>query len=131
MGRGSFILALVAVLAACAPVQQRPRVAPPVRNEHRPNVSAPLHTPTGLETVMGRDARALIGLLGTPGLDVREGPARKLQFLGPACVLDAYLYTPRGGAEPVVTHVDARLPDGRDVDRASCVAALSRREEAR
>lgn len=127
MGRGSFILALAAVLAACAPVQQRPRVAPPVRNEHRPNVSAPLHTPTGLEMVMGRDARALIALLGTPGLDVREGPARKLQFLGPACVLDAYLYPRRGGGDPVVTHVDARLPDGRDTDRAACVETLSRR----
>ena len=32
---------------------------------------------------------------GTPDLDVREGTARKLQFLGPACVLDAYLYPPR------------------------------------
>ena len=76
---------------------------------------------------MGRNARALVALLGDPGLDVREGPARKLQFLGPACVLDAYLYPPRGGGEPVVTHVDARMPDGRDIDRASCVAALSLR----
>ena len=62
---------------------------------------------------------------------MREGRARKLQFLGPACVLDAYLYPPRGGGDPVVTHVDARLPDGRDMDRSSCVAALSRRREAR
>jgi hypothetical protein len=76
---------------------------------------------------MGRDARALIALLGPPGLDVREGPGRKLQFLGPACVLDAYLYAPRRGGEAVVTHVDARLPDGRDTDRAACVATLSRR----
>lgn len=76
---------------------------------------------------MGRNARVLVALLGDPGLDVREGPARKLQFLGPACVLDAYLYPPRGGGEPVVTHVDARMPDGRDIDRASCVAALSLR----
>jgi hypothetical protein len=85
----------------------------------------------GLESVIGESARALVALLGAPDLDVREGTARKLQFLGPACVLDAYLYAPRQGAEPVVTHVDARLPDGRDIDRASCVAALSRRQEAR
>ena len=72
--------------------------------------------------------RALLSrLFGNPGLDIREGDARKLQFLGPACVLDLYLYPSRRGAEPVVTHVDARLPDGRDMDRASCVAALSRR----
>lgn len=86
----------------------------------------------GLEAVLGASAGALVGQFGEPDLDVREGPARKLQFIGPACVLDTYLYPPRGGrGEPVVTHVDARLPDGREMDRSSCVAALSRRREAR
>ena len=31
--------------------------------------------------------------------------------------------------EPVVTHVDARLPDGREMDRSSCVAALSAQQQ--
>lgn len=126
MGRASLIVALAAVLAACTPMQQRPRVAPSVRNDIRPTLP-PLRSSAGLEAVMGRNARALTALFGDPGLDVREGPARKLQFLGPACVLDAYLYPPRGGGDPVVTHVDARLPDGRDTDRAACVQTLSRR----
>ena len=86
---------------------------------------------TGLESVLGSTARALTEVFGRPDLELREGQARKLQFLGPACVLDAYLYPPRSGAEPVVTHVDARLPDGREMDRASCVAALSARQPAR
>ena len=82
--------------------------------------------------VLGATARALVGQFGNPDLDLREGPARKLQFLGPACVLDAYLYPPRSGrGEAVVTHVDARQPDGREMDRSSCVAALTRRPEAR
>lgn len=80
---------------------------------------------------MGRTAGVITGLFGKADLDVREGNARKLQFAGPACVLDAYLYPPEGGGEPIVTHIDARLPDGGDMDRASCVAALSRREQAR
>jgi hypothetical protein len=80
---------------------------------------------------MGRNARSLESLFGKPDLDVREGPARKLQFISPVCVLDTYLYPPRGGGDAIVTHMDARLPDGRDMDRASCVSALSRREEAR
>ena len=125
MGRLTFALLAAVALAGCTATG--PRTAPPVRLDRQPNVSAPLHTPTGLDAVMGRDARALIALLGTPGLDVREGPGRKLQFLGPACVLDAYLYAPRRGGEAVVTHVDARLPDGRDTDRAACVETLSRR----
>ena len=61
------------------------------------------------------------------GDDRIAAPARKLQFLGPNCVLDAYLYPTRRGGDPVVTHVDARHPDGRDIDRAACVDALSRR----
>ena len=116
-------LAASAILAACA----TPTTAPPAE----PSVATPSYSPLGLEGVMGADARALVAEFGPADLDAREGAARKLQFLGPACVLDAYLYPPRAGAEPVVTHVDARMPDGRDMDRASCVAALSRRPEAR
>jgi len=123
MGRLTIALLTVTALGACATA---PRTAPPVRIEHQPAASAPLHTPGGLEAVMGRDAQALVTRFGTPGLDLREGPARKLQFLGPACVLDLYLYPPRRGGDPVVTHIDARLPDGRDTDRAGCVDALSR-----
>jgi hypothetical protein len=100
--------------------------APAARSIAPVEASAP-YTSTGLESVLGRTARIATGLFGAPALDVREGPARKLQFLGPACVLDLYLYPPRAGGDPIVTHIDARLPDGRDMDRASCVAALSRR----
>lgn len=116
-----------ALVAGCVPAE-RPaqRVAPPVAPP-----PAPTYSTHGLESVMGRGARGLIALFGAPDLDVREGSARKLQFLGPVCVLDVYLYPPRGGGDPVATHVDARLPDGRDMDRSSCVAALSRRQEAR
>lgn len=86
--------------------------------------AAPIRT-GGLEAVLGATAQQLIAQFGNPDLDLREGQARKLQFLAPACVFDAYLYPPRGGrGEPTVTHVDARQPDGREMDRASCVAAL-------
>ena len=118
-------LPAAASLAGCVSAE---REAPAV---NLPPPPTPVYSVNGLESVMGQNARALVALFGTPDLDVREGPGRKLQFLGPACVLDAYLYPPEGGGDPVVRHVDARLPDGRDIDRSSCVAALSRREEAR
>jgi hypothetical protein len=92
--------------------------------------AAPLR-PTGLERVMGQDARGLVTLFGPANQDVREDNARKLQFAGPICILDAYLYPPAKGRESVVTYLDARQPDGKDIDRASCVAALTRRKEAR
>ena len=78
----------------------------------------------GLEGVIGADADALSRQFGAPRLDVREGDARKLQWSGGPCVLDAYLYPPDGGGRPIATFVDARRGDGRDVDRAACVAAL-------
>ena len=78
------------------------------------------------DAVIGRDARALTGLFGRPARDVREGNGRKLQFGNGVCVLDAYLYARKSGAEPVVTYVNTRKTDGSDVDRASCVAALAR-----
>jgi hypothetical protein len=121
-GFGAALLAGVLTVGCVTPVREAPPVVTP---------PSPVYSIHGLESVMGQGARALITLFGAPDLDVREGSARKLQFLGPVCVLDAYLYPPNGGGDPVVVHVDARMPDGRDIDRSSCVAALSRREQAR
>lgn len=80
------------------------------------------------ESVIGSTASALVARFGEAALDVREGPARKLQFSGRDCILDAYLYPPRANVEPVVTHADARQPNGSEMDRDSCVAALNGRE---
>lgn len=76
---------------------------------------------TGL---IGTDARQLQRLFGKPRLDIRDPTARKLQFASGRCVLDAYLYPPAANREPVVTYVEARAPDGRDVDSAACAQAL-------
>ena len=116
--RQASIAALPLLLISCAPTATTQPVATPAAAMPRPVPVA------GLESVMGRSAGALSAQFGTPILDVREGSARKLQFSGPACVLDVYLYPSEQGREAVVTHVDARLPDGRDIDRASCVAAF-------
>ena len=109
--------AAAATLAGCGPA------ARPASIGTRP---AP-YPAIGLERVIGQEAAALTRLFGQPDADVREGPGRKLQFVGRFCVLDAYLY-PKGGAEARVTWLDAREPDGSTIDRASCVAALTRRE---
>lgn len=112
-----------AMLAGCVAGPSPPRtIAAPAQ---------PIRT-GGLEAVMGATAQRLIAQFGNPDLDLREGQARKLQFLGPACVLDTYLYPPRGGrGEPTVTYIDARQPDGREMDRASCVAALIAQRQTR
>ena len=77
------------------------------------------YSSVGLERVLGQDAAGLVRLFGQPDADVREQSARKLQFQGPICVLDAYLY-PKDGREPVVTYLDAREPEAaRSTGRAA------------
>ena len=93
----------------------------PTRPQPRPVVMNPN------DPLLGHSAASLIASFGRPALDVREGPGRKLQFSGATCVLDLYLYARERGREPVSTHADARLPDGRDTDRAACAEALRRR----
>lgn len=112
------------LLAGCATPTAQTGTAPVAEKP------APSMHEAGLQRVIGKTAAELAALFGDADLDGREGAARRLQFVGPACVLDAYLYPAKPGAEPVVTYVDARLPSGDDIDRASCVAALTRRAAA-
>ena len=115
--------------AKTAPVSASPALTKPaptrVRPSRKPPPSAVAQVVPGVEGVIGNDAAGLIRQFGQPRLDVLEGDARKLQFSGTACVLDAYLYPPMAGKEPLATYIDARRPsDGQDVDRAACIAAL-------
>jgi hypothetical protein len=115
-------VSLALLVAGCATA---PTTVAPVAEK-----PANLHE-AGLERVMGRTAPELVALFGDADLDLHEGQARRLQFAGPVCVLDTYLYPGKAGGTPTVTYLDARLPNGDDIDRASCVAALSRRAAAK
>lgn len=116
------LTALALAIGGCSTTS----VAPPVtRAPVVPIPTAPLPR-VGLERVLGQDERALTNLFGKPDAEVTEGTARKLQFASGICVLDAYLY-PKGSGAPVVTYIDTRQPSGSPIDRASCVAALTRR----
>lgn len=133
------LLILLPALAACgttpppraksAPPVTRPAARPamtPVRPAVRtPPPAAKVLSIPGLEGVIGATATELVRQLGQPRLDVAEGDARKLQYVGTACVLDIYLYPAEHGREPQATYVEARrASDGQDVDRAACLAAL-------
>lgn len=119
-------IAVMLALTACSGA--KPAATAPASVGMRPApASASAANFTGLGAVMGKDARSAGALFGAPRLDIKDGAGRKLQFSNQACVLDIYYYALRAGAEPVATHVDARTPDGRDVDRAACADALKRR----
>jgi hypothetical protein len=115
-------VALALLAAGCAPT---------TRQAPAPRASTPqVYTTPQLQELIGSSAAQLVARFGEPRLDIREGTARKLQFVSPACVLDVYFY-PSGTREPVVTHIDARLPDGNDFDRSSCIAALTAARQVR
>jgi hypothetical protein len=117
-------LVTLAALAGCA--GDSPIIVAPATVSRRPAPPPPA-TSTPTFQIVGSDARTLIAQFGSPALDQREGPARKLQFRGAACVLDAYLYPPADGGAPRVTWIDTRNPQGNDMDHTACIAVLARR----
>ena len=117
------IAALALPLAACAgPAIPRATPPPPAAAAPPPAVIRPVQH----NSLIGGGVDAIGRMFGKPRLDVVEGPARKLQYAGSACIIDIYFYSTRAGAEPVATHVDARTPDGRNADVDSCAATLRR-----
>ena len=108
--------AAVLLLSACATAPEPATEAP------RLPVTPSAHIHSG---VLGLTAAELVGQLGQPALQVREGVGLKMQFRSSACVLDAYLYPPPAGPGVTrVTHSDARLPSGADTDQAACISAI-------
>ena len=130
--------ALAVLLAGCGggtPLPRRTSALPTVR---APTIPPKVVRPAppranfrmipGLESVIGATSADLTRQFGTPRLEDWEGDARKLQFTGNACVLDVYLYPSDKSGEPQAAYAEARRSsDGRDVDRAACVAALRKR----
>lgn len=104
-------------IAACATTPSPAPVVP----------AATVQQPPQRGDLIGLSANELVARFGTPRLQVREGAGTKLQFLGSACVLDAYLYSPAAGGAQRVAHVDARNREGRTVGQAGCIAALGAR----
>lgn len=121
--RNTLPIPLILLLAACGGGDYAP--PPTTVSQPEPHLvhHAPLHD-AALNGVIGADAEALIRQFGQPRLDIRDGDARKLQWSGTACVLDAYLYPGDHGGRPTATFVDTRRGDGRDVDRTACITAL-------
>ncbi|WP_010544385.1 hypothetical protein [Sphingomonas elodea] len=114
------------LLAACSGTVPPARPAAPLPVPGR--VPVP-EQPANLAPIRGLNATQLLARFGQPRLDVTEGKGRKLQFVGPICVLDAYLYPPESGSgTATVTWVDARQRNGSPLDQASCVAALTKRK---
>jgi hypothetical protein len=102
------------LLAACA----TPAAPPPAIR-----AAPPPPPPPGLARLYGRDAAAVLALLGPASLDRSEGPARQLQFVRPPCVLDVFLY-PAGG-KTLVNGAAARKPDGSRIEPGACLSLIA------
>ena len=117
-----FIIPIAAVLlAGCA--------STPDSEPVRPTSSAPLLSNTHEhDNLNGMTQVDLAEHLGTPRAQVREGAGLKLQFAGPNCVLDAYLYPPSSGQGVArVSHTDARNLQGQPSSLKGCIASIEGR----
>jgi hypothetical protein len=108
-------IALALTVAACSSTPRpEPSVVKPV---------APTVRETG--QLIGLGENDLIARFGRPTFQVREGVGVKWQWANAGCVLDAYLY-PGNSSALRVTHVDARRPNGSDMDSNACAVTLTR-----
>jgi hypothetical protein len=108
------------LLAACMRAPQGPAVQPVPSVQTQPQ-------PEEQGNLSGLTAQELVGRFGTPALQIREGSSLKLQFRGPRCVMDAYLYPSGNSGALKVTHIDTRLPSGGHIDQAACIFSLRNR----
>jgi hypothetical protein len=108
------LLPLLAVAACARVATQTPAPAPAPAVPAQPRESGVLIGLTGNE---------LVSRFGNPALQIREGNSFKIQFRGPLCVLDAFLY-PSTGAQFRVTHVETRSRSGTATNQADCIRML-------
>lgn len=111
----------LALLAGCASTPESEPV--------RPTTSAPLlSNKHEHDNANGMTQVDLVEHLGSAKAQVREGEGLKLQFAGPNCVLDAYLYPPASGqGVPRVSHTDARDFQGQPYSPKACIASIEGR----
>lgn len=109
-------IAIIATLflAGCATAPERP--------DELPTPVTP--SPHRQSDLLGLSAGELVQRFGNPALQIREGAGLKLQFRRRGCVLDAYLYAGATGGIERVSHVDARHPNGADMNQQACITAL-------
>lgn len=119
-GMRRIVLLAVLLVAACAPT---PAPKP------SPAIPTPVSSgPHDHRTVNGMTASELVQHFGKPRLQIVEGDGTKLQFKGPNCFLDVYLYPPSGSSgAPRATHIEARNLQGNDISAQSCAATIETR----
>ncbi|MEO7563729.1 MAG: hypothetical protein ABIR63_06300 [Sphingomicrobium sp.] len=107
-----YILASTLMLSACATAPRQPEPVP----------VAVIPVQTDRAGLVGLSAQQLVGKLGNPALQVREGSSLKLQFRNSRCVIDAYLYPVGGNVTALrVEHIDTRAPSGVKSNEEVCI----------
>lgn len=115
------LAALPLALSACGSTATS--AAPPIPSANYTIASV---TPANAGALLGMQASSLFFQFGRPDLQVPEGDSLMMQWRGPACILEAYLYPARGG-EKATTHIEAADVRGNAVDRDACIRSLERR----
>lgn len=113
-------MALLSLLAACAPQPNKPVVTPETV-EVAP--TKPAITP---DQLLGQGEPWVVAKLGQPKFARADLDASIWQYKSTACVLNVFLYADLkdANAPARVLHFDARDVNGQNTDRAACLASL-------
>ncbi len=75
-------------------------------------------------TLLGLEHHQVMALLGEPSFKRRDDPAQIWQYRDSTCILDVFLYRPKGGGAYRVTHVEVRGHGVIKVSQEDCFLRL-------
>ena len=135
-----FIIAAALLLSACVAVEDTPVTATPdipsgsaSSNQRDQTASRPpdgghkTSKPLSPDRLIGQNQERLIRLLGVPSFKRRDPPAEVWRYRDQSCLLDLYLYPPKGSGAAgslQVTFIEARTPQGPSAPVANCLNTL-------
>jgi len=107
-----------------APAAAKPPIPAPQAARHAP--APPPPPPMPPEKLIGLGDRAVTDLLGRPAFRRADAPAELWRYRAGNCILDLFLYPPRGVPDGprTVTHVEARQRNGSPTPALTCLDAV-------
>lgn len=116
---------------AATPAETETAAAPATMPKEEPEPEIDIPTP---EELLGMNRAEIVKILGQPDFRRHDVPALLMRYRDERCILDLFLYPPKGrrGADiEQVEHVEARSNRGDRVSTGVCIESVMKSRTAR